>query len=293
MHTLSDLKMRQKLPLDAKVRMSQQRIKEFVDAFGADGVYVSFSGGKDSTVLLHLVRELYPDVPAVFVDTGLEYPEIRNFVKTFDNVTWLKPKMNFKKVIETFGYPVISKDVSQCVYDVRRQAELHKCEKRKTKLWYRSFSPNSDYAKKYPDFSRAKFDYLNDAPFLISHKCCDVMKKVPAKTYEKKSGRHPFLGNMAVESSLRTTQWLKYGCNVFDVVRPASKPMSFWTDQDVLQYILRNNLPLCSVYGDIVEARSQLYLFDEPDKCLKTTGCYRTGCAPQSWTRWELIPMKS
>lgn len=68
-------------------------------------MYVSFSGGKDSTVLLDLVRSEYPNVKAVFVDTGLEYPEIRSFVKTFDNVEILKPKKNFKQVIQEYGYP--------------------------------------------------------------------------------------------------------------------------------------------------------------------------------------------
>lgn len=120
LHTIQELKMRQRLPLDIKVRMTQQRIREWINEFGVDGVYVSFSGGKDSTVLLHLVRELYPDVPAVFVDTGLEYPEIREFVKTFDNVEWLKPKMNFKQVIQKYGYPFISKEVSECVSGARK-----------------------------------------------------------------------------------------------------------------------------------------------------------------------------
>lgn len=75
-------------------------------------VYISFSGGKDSTVLLDLARRIYPDIEAVFCDTGLEYPEIRDFVKTFDNVTWIKPEMRFDKVIEKYGYPVIGKEVA-------------------------------------------------------------------------------------------------------------------------------------------------------------------------------------
>ena len=120
LHTLDDLKQRQSLPLDIKVRMTEQRIREWVNEFGIGGVYVSFSGGKDSTVLLHIARRLYPDIPAVFVDTGLEYPEIRNFVKTFDNVEWLKPEMNFKQVIEKYGYPFISKEVSECVQGARK-----------------------------------------------------------------------------------------------------------------------------------------------------------------------------
>lgn len=100
--------------------MTKSRIRDWINAYGEDGVYVSFSGGKDSTVLLDLVRQDYPNIPAVFVDTGLEYPEIRKFVKTFDNVEWLKPKMTFKQVIAKYGYPFISKEVSECVQGARK-----------------------------------------------------------------------------------------------------------------------------------------------------------------------------
>ena len=75
-HTAGDLTQMQALPLSAKINMTKLRIRAWVDEFGIDGVYVSFSGGKDSTVLLHICREMYPDIKAVFVDTGLEYPEI-------------------------------------------------------------------------------------------------------------------------------------------------------------------------------------------------------------------------
>ena len=83
-------------------------------------VAVSFSGGKDSTVLLDLARRAFPDIPAVFVDTGLEYPEIREFVKTVPNVTWLRPEMPFSKVISEYGYPVVSKDVARRIRYARR-----------------------------------------------------------------------------------------------------------------------------------------------------------------------------
>ena len=123
-HTISDLYQMQSLPLQAKIQMTRRRISEWVDAFGEDGIYVSFSGGKDSTVLLDIVRKDYPDVKAVFVDTGLEYPEIRSFVKGFENVDWIKPKMTFKQVIEKYGYPFISKEVSGCVDGARKYLRI-------------------------------------------------------------------------------------------------------------------------------------------------------------------------
>ena len=119
-HTIQELRIRQALPLEQKILMTKTRIREWVNYYGLEGVYVSFSGGKDSTVLLHIAREIYPDIKAVFVDTGLEYPEIREFVKTFDNVDIIRPKMNFKQVIEKYGYPFISKEVSECVYGAKK-----------------------------------------------------------------------------------------------------------------------------------------------------------------------------
>ena len=110
----------QSLPLNLKIRMTQERIRQWINEFGEDGVYVSFSGGKDSTVLLDIVRKEYPDIEAVFFDPGLEYPEVREFVKGHDNVKWLKQKMNVREVISKYGYPMISKEVSECVYGARK-----------------------------------------------------------------------------------------------------------------------------------------------------------------------------
>lgn len=119
-HTLQELQQKQALPLNVKIKMTENRITEWVDQFGEDGVYISFSGGKYSTVLLDVARRLYPGIKAVFVDTGLEYPEVRQFVKTFENVDIVRPKMNFKDVIEKYGYPFFSKEISECIADSKR-----------------------------------------------------------------------------------------------------------------------------------------------------------------------------
>lgn len=103
MPSREELKMLQALPLDIKIKKSQQRIQEWVEEFGKDGVYISFSGGKDSTVLLDIVRKMYPEVEAVYIDTGLEYPEVRQFVKTFENITIIKPKRILGKLLQNMG----------------------------------------------------------------------------------------------------------------------------------------------------------------------------------------------
>lgn len=246
--------------LERKIQVTQTRIIEWYMK-NKGNVYVSFSGGKDSTVLLDIVRKIYPDVPAVFLDTGLEYPELREFVKTFSNVVWLKPEMNFRKVIKTYGYPLISKEVSEKIYNSRRKPDGYTKQR---------FDPNSEYNVKYKNrYSMAKWTTLRDSNIPISHKCCIVMKKQPAKEFEKKTGLRPIVATMACESSLRKTEWLKHGCNAFDSKRPISQPISFWTEQDVLRYIKEYNLSYAPVYGDIVE---------DQNGRLRTTKCDRTGC---------------
>ena len=127
-HQISDLYQMQAMPLNIKVRMTQTRIRGWVEYWGEDNVYISFSGGKDSTVLLDIARKMYPNMKAVYVDTGLEFPEIREFVKTFDNVDIIKPKMNFKQVIEKYGYPFISKETSNVIHSARAWIRKHQPE---------------------------------------------------------------------------------------------------------------------------------------------------------------------
>jgi 3'-phosphoadenosine 5'-phosphosulfate sulfotransferase (PAPS reductase)/FAD synthetase len=113
------LKELQALPLERKIQITQTRIIEWYQHYDGN-VCVSFSGGKDSTVLLHIARHIYPNIPAAFSNTGLEYPEIQRFVKSFDNVDIVTPSMNFGEVISTYGYPLIGKEVAEAIYYARR-----------------------------------------------------------------------------------------------------------------------------------------------------------------------------
>ena len=126
-HTMSDLYQMQSLPLSAKIRMTQYRINQWIDEFGQEGAYVSFSGGKDSTVLLDIVHNLcgYKRVPAVFVDVPTQYPELKTFAIDFCKkneieLEILKPKISFMEVCKKYGFPLISKEVSESVYGAKR-----------------------------------------------------------------------------------------------------------------------------------------------------------------------------
>lgn len=274
MRTVEELMQMQALPLDVKIMKTQARIREWVEHFGEDNVYVSFSGGKDSTVLLHLVRQLYPNVKAVFSDTGLEYPEIRKFAMGFDNVDIVKPQMNFKEVITRYGYPVFSKEISDAIWGSR---QFNSTKERRKKLLG---------TRKDKDGNKSKFNkqkYLvacQELPFLIGAYCCKVMKKKPMAKYGKENGKVPIIATLTEESVLRKQAWLRVGCNAFDADVVKSQPMSFWTEQDVLKYIKDNNLPICSVYGDVVEYGGEDTNQMSIGGCgkLACTGCSRTGC---------------
>ena len=321
-----ELAMLQALPLDLKIAKSKLRIEEWVRYMGKENVYISFSGGKDSTVLLHLVRSLYPDIPAVFSNTGLEFPEVVEFaqresveidaeevegidfeklaeennctvekikklnkcesieeieviegkIKVYiprKNLVTVRPEKSFKQVIEQEGYPVISKKTSRMIHDLQNPTEKNEITRR---LYL------SDYALKNGEVTDIKNNsfklankhrYLIDAPFKISNKCCDYLKKNPLKKYEKKSGKRPIIGTMASESKMREAVYLKSGCNVFDEKKGSCTPMGFWTEQDVLAYIKMFNLDYASVYGDIVEETDLI-----GNVTLATTGEKRTGC---------------
>ena len=289
-HNPWDLKQMQSLPLEAKCFMTERRIEQWYDHWDGN-VYVSFSGGKDSTVLADLVARFCQKyrwkMYLLFVNTGLEYPEIQKFVKTF--AEWLRstydievqldivrPEMRFDEVLKTYGYPVISKRVSAYVATAKRNPDSKRAK------WIRG--------EEWTKFvTGGKYTYLIDSEFPISDQCCNVMKKKPAKKYAKETGRKPMTGQMACESIGREAQWIKNGCNGFNMKEPISNPIAFWTEQDVYHYIKKYNIPYCSIYGEIRvkqqedAADGQINVIDylgcyEPEDILETTGCDRTGC---------------
>lgn len=287
-HQPWDLKQMQSLPLQAKILMTKRRIEAWYDHWDGQ-VYVSFSGGKDSTVLKHIVDSMFNDVPAVFVNTGLEYPEIQRFAKDVKAGKWdcfnsdvviVRPEMRFDDVIKSYGYPVISKNVSEKIYYAQKGTE------------YGAKAMRGEDKDGNPSAWRKqliKYAPLVDSGIPISHYCCRVMKKTPAKKYEKETGRKPIVGTLADESALRKQAWIKNGCNAFESERPISQPLSFWTEQDILHYIKKYDVPYCPVYGEIQvkptenTEQGQINMIDylgcyEPEDTLATTGCDRTGC---------------
>lgn len=232
------LRGRQSLPLEAKIAFSQQRIREFYTQLEGE-VYVAFSGGKDSTVLLSIVRDLYPSVTAVFCNTGQDFPEVRKFVNSTPNVIKLKPLMPFKQVVEEYGWPVLSKKTASALSYLQKMGKE---------------GPKVD---KYKELVAERWWFLKDAPFKISDHCCNLLKKRPSAMYEKATGKKPILGMLASDSDQRELHYMKRGgCNTFNR-NCSSWPLAIWTERDIWEYLKKYNVPYSNIY----------------DK-----GYYRTGC---------------
>ena len=238
--TLEELKKRQSWTFDQKLDHAVATVENFFSRL--DGrCFVSFSGGKDSTVLLDLVRRFVDkNCPAVFCNTGAEYPDVVHFVHSFDNVIIIKPAQTFKQVIEQRGFPLVSKEQSHYI----RQARHTKSEK------LRALRLNIDGEKRKFGFISKKWRYLVHERYDVSEECCDILKKRPFKKYCRETGTRPMIATTCDESMLRMEQYLRRGgCSTFEKNKEASYPLSIWTDQDIYTYIDKFNLRLCDLYA--------------------------------------------
>lgn len=249
--TAKELAERQTWSLEQKIDHAVGTIEAFM-ARTEKTPFVSFSGGKDSTVLLDIARRFVSrDIKAVFDNTGNEFPEIVRFVRTFENVTIIAPRLNIREVIANNGFPLISKEVAKEI----RDAKTTRSEKLMKKRLFGTDRKKGYVSGKIPD----KWQFLIKEPFMISEKCCNILKKRPFAIYQRETGEVPIIGVMAQESKLRHQQYIKRGgCNSFNIKHLASYPLSIWSEADIWAYIRKFNVPICSLYSN--------------------PGCHRTGC---------------
>lgn len=253
--TLNELRERQSWSLNKKIDHSLGVIEQYYNILNG-GVFVSFSGGKDSTVLYWLARMLYPDIKAAFCNTRNEYPEIVKFVldmkKNGYNIDIVLPKYKPHEIAEQFGFPLCSKQTANLV-------------------WYKRNRPDTYKAQQAVDNDRTaiarvanKYRYLFDVPYDVSDKCCEYLKKKPMHEYALANKLNPILGTMACESRVREKAYLHAGqCNTFnnrDKRKQKSRPLSIWLEEDVWECIRKNNIPISEIYT-------------------KDGGLSRTGCA--------------
>lgn len=232
------------LPLEAKIKKSKQMIQEAVSEFGIDHVYISYSGGKDSTVLSHIAKELYPNILHLFSNTTNEYPETIQHIRwereqNNTNIITVIPKdssgnaWTFKRIVESYGYPLFSKRVANAIRTYRH-ARTPETKQNAIDYINRNF-------KKYDKYKE----------YNISDMCCEKLKKEPLRKKAKELHLEcAILGILASESYQREYDWLTYGCNVFYTRKDNQcRPLSFWTENDILEYIEKYNIKISSLYS--------------------------------------------
>ena len=218
-----------------KIDKAKQIIKDSYNK-NSGNVFISFSGGKDSTVLLHIARSIYPDIKAVYSNTTNEDLDVVKYVKTFNNIITVFPKMNFKTVIKTHGFPLVSKEVSQKVNELKHT--------RSVKLENTRLNGDDKGNGKLP----IKWRFLAKEKFDVTHKCCNILKKEPLENWAKENGNpKPIIALMADESSLRK-QLSLYGKDDGKKVYPFLK--TGWTESDIWEYAKLNNIRFAECYYD-------------------------------------------
>ncbi len=238
------LKSLREMNLLSKIIQTKYLIREAVQEFGLDKVYISYSGGKDSTVLSHIAKSIYPNILHIFSNTTNEYPE------TIQHIQWEKEynKTNlitvlpldskdklwtFKTVVDYYGYPMFSKRVSNAIRTYQHA------------LSPRTKNNSIDYLNR--NFKK----YLPYKECQISDKCCDKLKKEPIRRKAKELKLEcAILGILASESYQREKDWIENGCNVFHKRKDnQSRPLSFWSTEDIDEYIDKYNVRISSLYN--------------------------------------------
>lgn len=217
--------------------------KAFVAKYGEENMYLSYSGGKDSTCLSVMLDMACPNnkIPRVYINTGIEYTLMVDYVatkaKNDPRIIMIKPTKPIKKVLEQYGYPFKSKEHSNKVSMYQNGSNAKTLQK------YIKGSTSFDCPE------RLKYQFTKDFNIKISAQCCYKLKKDVAHKYEKESGRHiAILGLRQDEGGQRAN---KSGCVVFkpNTKDPSKfKPLNPLSDDFLNEFVKRENIRLCDLY---------------------------------------------
>lgn len=286
------LEYKQGRPLNIKIADSSTKMRLFKELY--PDAYISNSGGLDSTVVCAIdnlfLGGIFPkkSVPSV------ECPE-NNRVSNQLGSEFINGKINRKQAIQRDGYPFGYKALAMAVDRYHRsvknnsvepmlyrlygrikdplyKANCRSCSHRNCKNYGTNRSICNCYIPDYKDQKKEstgiipkKWRFLIYAPFMISDKCCDHLKKAPLKI----AGKHPITGEKAVDGKDRKQQYSKSGCIQLHLNHPKCTPLGSWTEQDILEFIITYDVPYSKAYGDILQDENGKYY---------TTGESRTGC---------------
>lgn len=251
--------------LDLYVTKAMHRIEDLYYKTGG-ACYLSFSGGKDSTIVLALIKlceELgtIPEnaIPAVFVDTKIELGATADFVKWvkteyYGNVQIIKPEMLFPHVLERFGKPAISKLKSELIKRWRKNPEMKSVQYLTSNDKSGKYR-NSKLANKYFHFLHKDFDIK------ISNECCEQMKKKPFKKYAKQNSMLGYMSGLRIaEGGVRAINVVQRGGNICTKIKKdgyiEKSPIIDWTDEICEFFVEAYNVPLSRAYTEYGATRT-------------------------------------
>lgn len=202
--------------------------------------YISFSGGKDSTVLHYLIDLALPNnkIPRVYINTGVEYLDIVKFVKelatTDDRIVIYNSGVNLKKMWQEYGYPFKSKEHSQKVNDYKQGSRSASTLKYKA-------------GGSFQCPSILQYQYKDDFNLKISNKCCFKLKKEPVAKWQKENNKTIALTGMLKEEG---GQRNNLRCIVTDKDGNVKKfhPLAVVSKDWEEMFIEQNNVKLCRLY---------------------------------------------
>lgn len=272
-------------PYEEKKSHAAQMILDWADICEAHGKGVCVSvGGLDSITLLLFARQLLgPHVVGASV-SSLEDKSIQDVHRQL-GVVRIPPAMNMAKVLNTYGFPVISKAAAKKIEHLQIPPE----QADKRTLYYNHALMTGDTGP-WGHFRHSEGMKLDDrllklfgglyndhrpdldckcAPFRVSAQCCYWMKEQPAQKWQEAHNVWPFLGLMQSEGGQRRFGLRAHGCNYVGKSTSRSCPFNHFNRQDLLRLAVELCVPVPAIYGEIVE---------DTDGRLRTTKAQRTGC---------------
>lgn len=219
-------------------------IKKTIKEYGEDNFYLSFSGGKDSTMLHHLLDEALPGnrIPRVYFNTGIEFKMVADFVnslaKNDDRFAIVKPRVAVKPMLEKEGYPFKSKEHSYCVSQYQRNG-MNKTA--------RKYLGTEESTRMMTCPKQLKYQFTDECKIRISDRCCFRMKKDIAKDYAEEYGKpYAITGMRKSEGGERQNI---QGC----LTNKGTSKMKFHpllvVDDDFEDwYVKTRNIKLCGLY---------------------------------------------
>lgn len=251
---IGDLRQRQSLPLEQKIRKSINTIEKFYEMYEGE-VYIS-KGGVDSNIVEWLAKQsIYRNSIECVCVASVE--PVENIKHNYElGNTLLKSETDGKrKVIIDWGYPLISKEVAMKISRYTRTK--HDWVKERRLKGYMGRNGKWIYDSRIP----LKYQDFIYAPFELSEKCCDKTKKKPLKKYEDETKKYPITGEMAEESIDRKREYLKHGCIMHTKKRPKCTPIGFWTTQDIMECIYKYKIKIPKIYGEVIKLNDGTFKF--------------------------------